>query len=350
MDNLTHTLTGVLLAKAGFNRLTPRANLVMALALNSPDIDLLWSWGREAHIFLDHHRGFTHSFLFAPLVALVPMVLAPIIATAFASVRRLLFKGERRSERIVWNTFTWQTWLAALIGVCVHIVQDTTNVYGVRSLWPVTEHWFRLDWVSVIDPWIWLLLLAGVLWPVLGGLVAGEIGGKRSSGDGWARAVLIMLLAYVAGRGVLHGRAVDLISARSYAGHPIRNASAFPSIVSLLSWTGVAETAADWRILDVDLAGELYPDKARVYPKVPAERAVLSTEPFRVFLNFSQFPVWSTVAAPGPLGAENVEVCDLRFGMPGEGRFCAVATVEPSGKVEEPRFQMGPPGTLPRPK
>jgi inner membrane protein len=319
MDNLTHSLTGVLLARAGFNRLTPRANWVMVLALNAPDIDLLWSWGREPHIYIDHHRGFTHSFFFMPLVALVPLALT--------------------------RQFRWKSWIAAMVGVCVHILQDTTNVYGIRSLWPLTGHWFRLDWVSVVDPWIWALLLVGVLWPLLSGLVSGEIGSKRSDGSVWARAVLTMLLFYVAGRGVLHGRAVDLISARSYAGRPARTASAFPSALNLLSWMGVAETAGDWRVLEVDLAGELYPDKARVFPKVAPVKAASATEPFRAFLNFSQFPVWSTVDAPNSSGAQEVEVCDLRFGFPGEGRFCAVATVDQSGKVTAPHFQMGRPGS-----
>jgi inner membrane protein len=324
MDNLTHTLTGVLLARAGFNKLTPRANWVMGLALNAPDIDVLWSWGREPHLYIDHHRGFTHSFFFMPLVALIPLALT--------------------------RQFSWKAWLAAMAGVCVHIAQDTTNVYGIRSLWPITEHWFRLDWVSVVDPWIWALLLFGVLWPLLAGLVSGEMGGKRSDGSVWARAVLTMLLLYVLGRGVLHGRAVDLISARSYAGRPVLMASAFPSLLNPLSWTGIAETAGDWRVLDVDLAGELNPDKARIFPKVPPVKAAGATEPFRAFLNFSQFPVWRATTAQEPPGALDVEVCDLRFGMPGEGRFCAVATVEPSGRVDAPRFQMGPPGSVPQPK
>ena len=46
MDNLTHTLTGVLLARAGLNRLTPRAMLIVIIAANVPDFDVVQSRGR----------------------------------------------------------------------------------------------------------------------------------------------------------------------------------------------------------------------------------------------------------------------------------------------------------------
>jgi inner membrane protein len=318
MDNLTHSLTGVLLARAGFNKLTERGTLLMVLAMNAPDVDVVWSMGRAQHVYLDHHRGFTHSLFFTPLVALLPV--------------------------IVTRQFHWKAWLAAIVGVLVHIAQDTTNVYGIRSLWPATDHWFRLDWVNIVDAWIWLILLAGVLWPLLSGLVSGEIGAKRTAHAGWSRVVLAVLLAYVAARGVLHGRAVDLVAGRSYGGEPLRSASAFPSGFSPLSWTGVAETATAWRLIPVDLTRELNPDQARVYAKGERNAAAAATDPFRVFLYFSQFPVWRSAPLPEP-GLTEVSVCDLRFGAPGDSRFCAATTLDSSGRVIDSGVQLALPRT-----
>jgi inner membrane protein len=68
VDNLAHSLTGVVLARAGFNRVAPRATLTLLLAVNAPDIDIVtWAWGSLG--YLRHHRGFTHSLAGAPRVA-----------------------------------------------------------------------------------------------------------------------------------------------------------------------------------------------------------------------------------------------------------------------------------------
>jgi hypothetical protein len=162
--------------------------------------------------------------------------------------------------------------------------------------------------------------------------------------------VLVALALYVAGRGVLHGRAVDMVAARIWNGERLLRAAAFPSALSPLQWTGVAETRTDWNVVPVDLAAELNPDKARVFPKIAPNAAAAATEPFRVFLYFSQFPVWTEVPAPEDPAAKHVEVCDLRFGLPGEGGFCATAEVLADGRVVNPIAQMARPGTIPRPR
>ncbi len=41
MDNLTHTLTGLALSRAGLNRWYTRPALVLMLAANIPDIDIV---------------------------------------------------------------------------------------------------------------------------------------------------------------------------------------------------------------------------------------------------------------------------------------------------------------------
>ena len=41
MENLTHTLVGILLAHAGLNRWTPRATAICVVAANLPDIDIV---------------------------------------------------------------------------------------------------------------------------------------------------------------------------------------------------------------------------------------------------------------------------------------------------------------------
>jgi inner membrane protein len=157
MDNLTHSLTGLVLARAGLDRLTPRASLILLLAANTPDIDIITAWG-GAHGYLDHHRGITHSLLALPLVAALP----PLVA---------------------WR-FSWGAYLASTVGVLSHLLMDWTNIYGIRLLTPVTERWFRLDIISVVDPWIWAVLILTTLWPLLALLVSGEISSGASCTSG----------------------------------------------------------------------------------------------------------------------------------------------------------------------
>ena len=41
MDNLTHSLIGVALSRAGLNRVTPHATAILLLAVNLPDLDII---------------------------------------------------------------------------------------------------------------------------------------------------------------------------------------------------------------------------------------------------------------------------------------------------------------------
>jgi hypothetical protein len=102
--------------------------------------------------------------------------------------------------------------------------------------------------------------------------------------------------------------------------------------------------------MPVDLTRDLNSEGGRVYPKIPPDAAAAATPPFRYFLNFSQFPVWTSVEAPDQPNAKVVQVCDLRFGLPGGGRFCATATVDAEKNVTPGRFPTVPPSPLPRPR
>ena len=75
MDNITHTLTGVVLSRVGLNRWYARSALVLMLAANIPDIDIVTAV-RGALPYFIAHRGYTHSIAMAPLMALLPMLLA----------------------------------------------------------------------------------------------------------------------------------------------------------------------------------------------------------------------------------------------------------------------------------
>ena len=77
MDNLTHSLTGALLGAALAPEADPRSvpvrsRIVLAIvATNAPDLDLLVAPFVDPQALLTLHRGVTHSFVMAPVWALL---------------------------------------------------------------------------------------------------------------------------------------------------------------------------------------------------------------------------------------------------------------------------------------
>ena len=68
MEPMTHFLTGACLGRAGFNRKTAYATLAAVLAAEAADLDMFWGFAGPVEE-LKHHRGITHTFLAAPVVA-----------------------------------------------------------------------------------------------------------------------------------------------------------------------------------------------------------------------------------------------------------------------------------------
>src|ERR1035438_7629484 len=68
MEPITHFLTGACIGRAGLNRKTAYATLAAVLAAEAADIDILWSFAGPVEE-LKHHRGITHTFIAAPVVA-----------------------------------------------------------------------------------------------------------------------------------------------------------------------------------------------------------------------------------------------------------------------------------------
>jgi membrane-bound metal-dependent hydrolase YbcI (DUF457 family) len=139
--------------------------------------------------------------------------------------------------------FSWlRAWLLSALGVLSHLLLDWTNIYGIRLLEPVSNEWFRLDAVSVVDPFIWAVLLFAVAWPVLARLVAAEIGASRTrQGAGVARFALFFLLAYDFGRWTLHNRAIEMLDA-----HPLRQPHSPPRFSNAGVCESLLRGAGSW--------------------------------------------------------------------------------------------------------
>ncbi|MBV9504085.1 MAG: metal-dependent hydrolase [Acidobacteriia bacterium] len=328
MDPLTHTATGVFLSRAGLNRLTPQATPILILAANAPDIDIVTAAGGSLN-YLHYHRHLTHALVAMPVLAFL------CVALVRAAGRR----------PVQWTG----AFVAALAAVASHLLLDFTNVYGIRLLLPFSEAWLRLDWTPVIDLFIWAALLLGFAGPFLSRLVTSEItsGKPRAQNHGrrFAWFALSFLFIYNCGRGVLHARAVETLDARVYDGAVPTRVAAGPEANPLL-WRGLVETAEFYAVEDINLAGRFDPGSGQVFHKASSEPALdraRNTDPFRIFLGFSQFPLWEVIPATQPADSEDVRLLDLRFGTPSEPGFMVSAVVDNRGQVLQTGFQFGPP-------
>lgn len=307
-----------MLARAGLGRSLPRAGLLMMIAANAPDADIVVGFGGTA-AYLDYHRGITHALVSIPVMAALPVLIVWLL--------------ERRAAR---GGIPWlRLWLCSMIGVASHLLMDWTNSYGIRMLAPFSAEWLRLDTVFIVDPAIWVILLLGLAAPALGRLVSSEIGAKPVQGVAWPVFVLCLLLAYESGRYVAHDRAVAILDARIYngGGTPLR-AAAFARNSNPFAWKGVVETSGGYTVFSMNLLDEFDPASGRTFykpPVSPAFEAAARTPEFGALLRFSSFPLWRVTPADTEEGASKVELFDLRFGTPASAGLAAAALVSASG-------------------
>jgi inner membrane protein len=159
MDNVTHSLAGLVLAESAVRlrvRATgaapsPRFRAVAAIssmiAANLPDADLFYTGvGGDRLKYMLHHRGYTHTLIVAIVGALVMWGAAALV---------LRFRG--RASRMPGDV----PWLGALLLVSTlsHLALDWTNSYGVHLLWPFNDRWSYGDAVFIAEPWFWAVTI-----------------------------------------------------------------------------------------------------------------------------------------------------------------------------------------------
>ncbi len=308
------------MSRAGMDRRVPRAALMMVLAANLPDVDVVSALGGALN-YLKWHRSYTHALASAPIMALIPLLLLLVL----------------RVRPTIWAYFF------SLAGVFSHLLLDWTNVYGIRLLLPFSESWLRLDQTEVIDPWIWAILLLAVAAPALAKLVSSEIGAKAGSGPrrAWAWFALTALVAYDGARSAAHARALAIMEAHTFNGTIARRLTAIPEGMNPLRWRGVAEGEGFVVIVPVDLSGEFDPTNGRIeYAPEPnlAMEIARRTRPFEEFARFNQLPFWKITPVPD---GTRVELIDLRFGTPEHPGFEASTVVDVAGNAHDAKFRFG---------
>ncbi|HUF76354.1 MAG TPA: metal-dependent hydrolase [Longimicrobiales bacterium] len=147
MDNLTHALTGAVIAKAGAERATPLATATLVVAANAPDVDMA-SYLGGAYYALSFRRGITHGW---PAMIVLPLLVTAAILAWDRWVRRRRDAGAASAR-------AGPVLALAAVGVATHPTLDWMNTYGMRWGLPFDGGWSYGDALFIIDPWIWLAL------------------------------------------------------------------------------------------------------------------------------------------------------------------------------------------------
>jgi inner membrane protein len=330
LEPVTHFLTGACMGRAGLNRKTALATATLTLAAEAADLDVFGNFKGPVFGFA-HHRGFTHSFLGVPLVAAV------VVGFMY-----LVWRLRRRKTNIPNLPPRWGLLYGyACLAGSSHILLDFTNNYGVRPFWPFWEKWYSWDIVFIVEPVLFVFLLAGLLLPSLSSLINEEIGARQKGPPGRLAASLalisVMLLWGV--RDYEHRRAVNALQARLYEGaDPIR-VSAYPLWVNPFRWNGVVETQTFFATMSVDsLAPDVDPEgKMRLHFKpeeTPVTLAAKGSYLGKAYLDWAAYPVTEAQQLASPQPGYVVRFNDLRFEGMGFGKRKPLsAGVELDGKL-----------------
>jgi len=348
VDNLTHSLFGWTVARTGLGRRLPHATATLIVASNISDVDIV-SGLRDGVDYLAVHRGPTHGPLGVVGLGLVTATLISVWQR-FAP-RSAQSTGDSREAH---HFVGW--WGLAMIGICCHVLMDLPTSYGTRLLSPFVWTWYALDWMPIIDVYLWLVLIVALV-------VGSRLGRERA-----ALIALGLMACDYSGRAILHHRTLAAGASFSAAGVQAPCMKA-PTLVShsrdvLPSVTGpdvCIEAAAlptffspfTWRIIRQHSNGYELSDR-RVFGLLEAMQwtwlasnsneveRVRATRPGRVFLDFARFPLAELVARTS--SSTTVRLFDARFatipssarGAP--ARLSVTVTVDASGRIVDQRF------------
>lgn len=159
MDNLTHTLIGLIAGESVARSTSARApglapdvrrGLFVVLAAvggNLPDLDLLYSYRGVPHdtqaklSYVLQHRGYTHTVL----GCLVLTLLLYAGAELWLRYRHLQVTRRDRLELAGMS----------ILATFLHLGMDFLNSYGVHPFWPVKNGWFYGDSMFIVEPLYW---------------------------------------------------------------------------------------------------------------------------------------------------------------------------------------------------
>ena len=347
MDNLTHTLFALTVARTPLGRAGRGTAAALVLGSNAPDVDIV-TLAQGSVSYLHWHRGPTHG----PL-GVVGLGVATAAIVWFGRRAYDRWRGPAATvpstNRLRDATFPMLV-AVSIVGTLLHVAMDLPTIYGTRLLSPFDWRWFAVDLMPIIDVYL------------LAALVAGLAFGRQSPAARQRNAaiVLVLMAANYGLRAVERSQALDLVPRlfgptlappcdpqRSAPPGPIDvwpraraatspggkrcvvEVAAIPTFTSPFRWQVIVQTSDAYELRDIDLMDSrwrqadeesLAPWRTNLrYPNVwtPAVMRAAETELGQLFLGFSRFP--AARSALDAQGVTTVRWTDVRFATGGVG-------------------------------
>lgn len=300
MDPLTHFLTGACIGRAGFNRKTAYATMAAVLAAEAADLDVLWGLAGPVEE-LKHHRGITHTFVAAPVVAAV--VVGAVAGAAW--LWRRWRKHEAQPVQWAW------VYATALVAALSHLLLDWTNSYGLRPFFPFNPRWYAGSFMYIVEPEVLGILLLALVMPWLLGLSDREIGVRRQPfrGRGWAIFGLVAIAALFFWRWDEHAVGLAMLGTTQVASEPVTRMALEPYPLNPYRWHAILETRDFYQTATVNtwdrnslvaITSDPQVDVLYKPTDTPAVEAAKQTLLGRVYLD------WGTWAVVRDVGQEPV--------------------------------------------
>jgi membrane-bound metal-dependent hydrolase YbcI (DUF457 family) len=370
MDNLTHTLFGLTLARTPLGRAGRGVTTALVLASNAPDIDVVMTL-RGSASYLAWHRGPTHG-------AISVVALGLLVAGLVRLGQRLLKRPHPPDDR---EAPAAMLIAASMVGIVCHILMDLPTSYGTRLLSPFDWHWFAVDLMPIVDVYLIIILVAGLLFG------SASAAARRRN----AAIVLVLMAANYSVRAVARHQAIGLaprvfgpswpqrcdggahddralltmwpraaeatppapgtVEGTSGGRRCLVEVAAMPSFFSPFRWRLIAQMSNAYEMHDVDVldgrlrrppgAGEA---PGRLSVRFPnqwndAVRTAAAAPIAQTFLGFSRFPA-ARWFADRATGETTVRWTDMRFATgltidqrARNGLFTATVRLDREGRV-----------------
>ncbi|MEJ2274422.1 MAG: metal-dependent hydrolase [Woeseiaceae bacterium] len=216
MDSVTQAALGACVAAVCVPPAHRRKALLAGAMLGTlPDLDVFIDFGDAVRNFT-YHRGFSHSLLVLPGVALIIWL---ILRRWWAPVR------DRPGP-----------WLAAVVlALVTHPLLDAHTAYGTQLLWPFTVTPASWSTIFIIDPLFTLPLLAGV---IAVALWASQPAGRKVLVAGIALSTGYLAWTWV-GKSIVEQ---DARAALAASGYEYRALYTTPTLFNSLLWRIVVLT------------------------------------------------------------------------------------------------------------
>lgn len=284
MDTITHGLIGTLGSQAGYyQKFGKLATISFLTGSIFPDIDVLVSiMGPD--FMMRYHRGLTHSLIAAPLFCLFLTLAVGVIF---------------RSNQYI------RIYPMVLLGILSHIFFDLITSYGTVLFDPITSKRYSWNLVFILDPFITLPVLAGLIISIKKKQVAARL----------SSIVLVFLLIYLSTSYIIKNSTLErmLIEAEK-KDISAEKFNIYPKPFSPFRWLGVLETEEDFYRVNIDYI----PVKPLFFEKIPKSDSngyVEAANSHRVAVIYKWFADFPVVRYRKIKHLHIVEFQDLRFRM-----------------------------------